>query len=140
MLEKMKRLCSRGEKSPFAVRMKLREAGINEQIQNEIIEQLSAEDFINELRYARAYAHDKIRINLWGPEKVKAGLRVQRISSQSIQIALSEIDDELVEDNIKKIIGHKPCKFDYNSTSFQKVYRKLIAKGYSSSSIRNVID
>ena len=57
----------------------------------QLITQLIEEDFLNEERFAIAYAGGKFRIKQWGKEKIKYALKQKRVSDYCIRKALAAI-------------------------------------------------
>ncbi len=80
---------------------------------SKIMNQLLAEGFINEKRFALNYAGGKFRINGWGKIKIAAGLRSRSIPNDLIQNALATIDngeyklclEKLLQKKLKQIGG-----------------------------------
>ena len=59
-----------------------------------IVAHLVREGFIDERRYAKAYANDKARFNGWGMLKIQAGLVEQGIANAAIAEALDGINED----------------------------------------------
>ncbi len=92
-LNRLKDLCSRSEKSSHDIRLKLKGWGLEKEEDN-IVALLMKEQFIDDLRYARAYTMDKIRLNKWGKLKVVYLLKSRQIDLDIIENAISSIDPE----------------------------------------------
>jgi regulatory protein len=92
-IDRLMQLCSRAEKSSYDIRKKLKEWGLVSKA-DQIIKQLTFEKYIDDGRYAKAYAHDKILMNKWGKIKVKYSLKCMQISDEDIDFAFDQIDDE----------------------------------------------
>lgn len=93
-LEKMRKYCAYQERSHQQVRDRLYEAGLHPEAVEEIIAALITENFLNEERFARAYARGKFRMNGWGRVKIVHGLKQHRVHPNGIRAALTEISDE----------------------------------------------
>ena len=59
----------------------------------ELVADLMANGFLNEERFARAFARGKFRIKGWGPRKIAQGLQAKRVSSACINLGLSELEE-----------------------------------------------
>lgn len=97
-LLRAQRLCSIQERSQHELREKLTAWGLRRIDADHIITQLITDGFLNEARFATAYAGGKFRIMGWGPGLIRKGLRHHRISEPCIRLALNGISEtELVE-------------------------------------------
>lgn len=104
---KAARYCAAAEHCESEVREKLRQWGAEAKISDEIIDYLIDNNFINEERYACAFAHDKLRYNGWGKIKIRYMLTGKRISSHAIETALAAIDESEYEAVRSKVAGKK---------------------------------
>ncbi len=83
-----------------------------------IVTHLIQENYLNEERFARAFARGKFRIKKWGRNRIVSELKQRAISKYNIKAALSEIDDndylttfdELAEKRIREIKETHPQK------------------------------
>ena len=87
-------LCSSSEHCIADIREKLSRWGIGEPDARTIVERLVQERFIDEERYAIAFAKDKFRFSGWGRIKIRYALQQKRIGNSDIVNALSLIDEE----------------------------------------------
>lgn len=94
ILEKLKHFCAYQERSHRDVRTKLLELEIYGDDLEQYLSELIQENFLNEERFAIAYAGGKFRIKQWGRNKIKYGLKQHQVSDYCIQKALREIDDQ----------------------------------------------
>ncbi len=124
--------CSIQERCHSDVRTKL----INRQVYGadleDIIATLIIEGYLNEERYAKAYANGKYKINKWGRNKIIQGLKYKNVSDYSIKKALKEIIDVDYEKNLKRLIEKKtPLIKSANVYEFKKKMSSyLLQKGY----------
>ena len=79
---KLCRYCAYRERAISEVREKMTALDINECLQKRLIEQLIAENFINEKRYAESFARGKFRNNRWGRLKISKALLAKQIQRQ----------------------------------------------------------
>lgn len=87
--------CAQQEVSPFAMRQKLTKRGANSTECNHILEALEAEGFIDELRFATAFVHDKFCFDRWGRLKISYKLATNHHIDQTvISKALMQLDTE----------------------------------------------
>jgi len=109
-LDVLRKYCAYQERSQVEVRDKLYSLGMNREETEQGITTLIEEGFLNEERYAIAYAGGKFRIKKWGRIKIKMGLRQRSISEWNINNALKVINDNeyrrvlsgILEEGMKK--------------------------------------
>lgn len=87
--------CAKREACRLTVRRYLVEKyGAPNATVEEILAHLVREGFIDEQRYAKAYANDKARFYGWGVLKIRAGLAEQGIPNAAIAEALDGINED----------------------------------------------
>ncbi len=91
--KKMEHYCAYQERCHQEVEMKLREMQLIPEAVEKIMLHLLENDFINESRFAKAYAHGKFSIKKWGRNRIVNELKQRKISEYNIKLALSEIED-----------------------------------------------
>lgn len=129
---KLEQYCAYQERSQMEVRKKLRDLGIENDIAENIIVDLIENNFINEERYALAYAGGKFRINKWGKIKIKQGLKQHNISEYCIKKALQSIEDKDYIDTLEKLV-EKKIKETKESNIQKKtiiIISSIVNKGY----------
>ena len=134
-------LCSQSEKSAYEIRQKLKQWGL-ESKSDAIIEKLKKENFINELRFVKAFSHDKILINKWGKIKIKYMLRGKQIHENIIEDGLSQIDEEeytkMVEEEMYR--KNKSLKISNRYQRKAKLYAFGSQRGYESALLSHFFD
>lgn len=131
-LLKMQNFCAYQERSHVEVRTKLIDLGIYGDTQEDIIASLIADNFLNEERFAKAFAHGKFNIKKWGKVRIKQELKVRKISDYSIRKALEEINIDDYEKTLQEIITKKNALID-ETDDFkrqQKLFQYAMQKGF----------
>ena len=139
-LLKMADLCARGEHCAFEIREKLRKMQLAASDANEIVEYLEENRYIEDSRFARAFALDKVKFSGWGKNKIRMALAMKRIPSAEISSALEEIDPEeymAVAVNAAKAKARNLDLSDYDDKG--KLYRHLASRGFEGSVISKAI-
>jgi len=121
---KMERYCTYQERCHNQVVAKLREMRMIPKAIDHIIHHLIQHNYLNETRFAQAFARGKFRIKKWGRNRIVLELKQREISGYNIQIALKEIHEndyletfeELVEKRLRQLAGE---------TNLQKKKKKL---------------
>ena len=133
-LEKMAKYCAYQERCQFEVRTKLFGTGLsNDEIEN-IICDLIEQNFLDELRFSKAFVRGKFNSKSWGKIKIKQHLKQKRISEFCIKKSLSEISKEDYYSKLNELL-QKKSKLLHTEDEFtkkQKLARYLIGKGFES--------
>ena len=124
--------CAYQERCQQEVRDKLYEWGLWTEAVENIISKLITENFLNEERFAKAYAGGKFRIKKWGRVKIKVELKRRKISDYCIRQAMKEIDEddylkvlsEILKARAHKTKGRKSAKRDY------QIGKYIISRGF----------
>jgi len=90
----MERFCAYQERSEYEVRVKLAKRGASDADINTVLSQLIEQNFLNQSRFALAYAQGKSSIKRWGPQKIKAGLMAHKVTPSLINEAINSISGE----------------------------------------------
>lgn len=106
-LEKLRSWCAYQERYHQEVRDKLYDYGLWPEAVESIIASLIQENFLNEERFAMAFARGKFRIKKWGRVKIKIELKRRKISDYSIRKALRQLDDEDYMGTLRQVIAGK---------------------------------
>lgn len=141
-LAKAENYCAYQERSQQEVRDKLYEWGLYPSAIENVIVQLIAGNFLNEERFANAYATGKFRQKGWGRIKIKLGLKLKKVSDPLIKKALKSIDEDEYTLMLQKIISKReplikekdPYKRRY------KLQQYAMSRGFESDLIRDVLN
>ncbi|MBL7884029.1 MAG: RecX family transcriptional regulator, partial [Bacteroidia bacterium] len=106
-LAKAEMTCVYQERCQQEMRDKLYEWGLHSNDVENIIATLISNNFLNEERFAKAFAGGKFRIKKWGRIKIKIELKKRKISDYCIRKGLAEIDENEYIKIIKEIIAKK---------------------------------
>jgi len=135
-------LCSRSEHCASQIYEKLAHLGVPSEVQERVIARLVDERFIDESRFARAYALDKLRYNHWGRVKIDQMLRILDISPADRQAALAELPEDEYLDILHRLVRQKRPSIqgrnDYECRA--KLARYLVGKGFEPSLCFRVLD
>lgn len=129
--------CAYQERAQQEVRDKLYSWGLHLDDVEQIISELISTNFLNEERFAKAFTLGKFRIKGWGKIKIEQHLKMKRVSTPLIKIALREIDLDDYEEKLTDLIKRKATTDLKQLTVIEsaKLVRYLQSKGYESSLI-----
>ncbi len=128
-------MCSRSEKCEYDAMEYMLSHGAGEEDAAAAVEYLVANGFIDNARYADAFAADKFRFAKWGAHKIAAALRRKRIQSGIIAAALDKAIDPQREKDTARDEMAKKLRGIKSDEPKQKIWQKLmrfgVARGYS---------
>jgi regulatory protein len=128
ILQNMEAWCSLKEVCISEAKVKMRKWNIPEADSDKIVSSLIESGYINEERYAKAFANDKLILDKWGPQKVRQALKQKGIKETFISKAISEknVDQETV---VSELLSKKIKSFKQLTDS--EIYAKLMRFGLS---------
>lgn len=106
-LQSLMRLCSRAEKSTGDARRLMRTWGVPEAEQQEVVDKLVAQRFIDNRRYAEAYAREKSSLAGWGARKIAMQLRQKGVERDVITQTLAMLDADAQNDKLVEKLQRK---------------------------------
>ncbi len=133
--EKIRSYCAWGERCTKEVKDKLKILGASTLETEELTDQLIKEGFLDETRYASAFARGKFSGNKWGKIKIRGELARRNIEEDIIRQGLAEIDNEDYLRVLRKLIENKKreLKKKKGSRIKEKTAAYCIQKGYEPS-------
>lgn len=141
-LQKLKHYCAYQERCHSEVKDKLYSLGVWKKDHDEIIAALIEENYLNEERFAMAFAGGKWRIKQWGRVKIKYELRQKQVSDYCIKKALKQIDEEEYLRVLKELASDKyaALKKEQYLVRKKKTMNYLINKGFEMELVRAVAE
>ena len=135
-------LCAQGEHCQWEMTEKLRKWEIGEEAQARIMQKLVSGGYVDDERFARAFAMDKVRYNKWGRRKVEQALWQKHIDDDIRQRVLDDISDEEYLNILRPLLKQKrrttKAASDYELD--QKLIRFAVGRGFTFDIIRQCID
>lgn len=135
-------LCSQAEHCTWEMTEKMRRWGLSDEAQTRIMQYLTDEGYIDDIRYCRAFVRDKIRHNKWGRRKVEQALLAKRISRDTYLPVLDETDDadylEVLRPLLKSRRNQLSGMSDYEQRG--RLVRFAMSRGFTFDIIRQCLD
>jgi regulatory protein len=132
LLQKIQHYCAFRERCTREVTDKLREWKVKPELIESTIARLKKEKFLDDERFAKAFARGKFRIKKWGRNRVVHELKTRNIPGELIIAGLSEIDEEEYLMVLKDLILKK--KNEIKSGKSVNIRNKIInfvsSRGY----------
>ena len=131
ILQKLQSYCAYQERCLQEITAKFYDLGVDDtDLQEKIIDSLIENNFLNESRFAIAFAGGKFRVKQWGKIRIFQELKSRHIAEKDINRALDEIN----ADEYRKIFEHlfEIKQKDYEDTPQGKAQfaNFLLRKGY----------
>ena len=123
--EKLTTFCAYQDRCPWEIRRKLYDKGISDEPAKRLIEELIEEEFVNEERYARAFARGKFRLKKWGRNRIRMEIDPEEYYDTLLTQAEKKWENTHESDTYKK-------KF--------KVTQYLMNKGFEMDLIKDAIE
>jgi regulatory protein len=141
-LNKAFRYCAYQERSHREVKTKLFEYGLPAAEVEEVISYLIMEGFLNEERYAKAFAGGKFRMMKWGKLKIQKELEFSGVSTRNIARGLAEINHSEYSQTLAGLVRKKSNQIDDNNiySKKNKVARFVIGKGYEPELVWEIVN
>lgn len=139
-MDKMRRLCSRREYCVSDIRAKLmKELDGDVQKVETAINKLKEERYVDDLRYATAYARDKAAISGWGATKIRYMLSAKGVAKDVISEALNEVDEAKASSRLEKLLENKYKSLKDDPQWKIKLLRFALGRGYSYDEVNDQI-
>lgn len=132
---KAENYCAFQERSQQEVRQKLYAWGLEYLEVENLLAELINEGFINEERFAIAYAGGRHRMKKWGKYKIRQGLKQKAVSEPLIRIALQSLDPEEYRENLLELLVKKAGTLSEKDPFKRKMKLQnyALGKGYEQS-------
>lgn len=140
LLKRMAGLCAKSEQCTSDINTKLYKAGLPKEKRDEIIAYLTDNRYIDDARFARAFANYKVRFSGWGKRKICMALAAKRIPSVLITAAIDNIDDREYLKAASRVAEAKKRELDMNTSEDKaKFYRQMLQRGFESDIIQHLL-
>lgn len=125
-------LCARSEQCSYDIRTKALRAGLSAADTRKLLDYLTENRFLDDVRFAGAFARDKAKFAGWGPVKIKAYLRLKQIPDALIAEALDSVPEPVFTQALEKAAAAKSARLDLNDyVDRQKLFRHLVSRGFT---------
>jgi regulatory protein len=139
--QKLKHYCAYQERCHSEVKEKLYSLGVWKKDHDTIIASLIADNYLNEERFAIAFAGGKWRIKQWGRLKIKYELKHREISDYCIRKALKQVEEVEYIEVLSKLAREKynALKDEQYLIRKKKTMDHLIHKGFEPALVNTVL-
>jgi regulatory protein len=138
---KIEKYCAYQERNHQEVRSKLYSYGLHRDDVESLLTSMITEGFLNEERFARAFAGGKFRMKKWGKLKIVNELEAKGVSRNCIRMALKEIPDDDYMSTLRSLLENKLSASDEPNVYVlrDKVSKYAIAKGFEPENVWRIL-
>lgn len=130
-LSRLQKLCSKAEYCEADIyRKALKDLEGDADAARKVLEALISEKYVDNARYASAFAREKAAIQGWGPVKIRFQLKAKGVSEENIQAALEEVDEGKQADKLRKVLLAKARSLAGDPQFRLKLLRFGLTRGY----------
>ena len=141
ILQKIQHYCAFRERCTKEVTEKLQEWKVKPVLIESTLTRLKKDNFLDDERFAKAFARGKFRISKWGRNRIAYELKKKNIPEELIAAGLSEIEEEEYGKVIRNLILKK--KNENKSGKSLNIRNKIInfvsARGFEMTLILDAI-
>ena len=130
-LSRLQKLCSKAEYCEADIyRKALKDLEGDADAARKVLEALISEKYVDNARYASAFAREKAAIQGWGPVKIRFQLKAKGVSEENIRVALEEVDEGKQADKLNKLLQAKARSLAGDPQFRLKLLRFGLTRGY----------
>lgn len=141
-LASLMRLCARAERSSGDALRLMQNWGVAKNEQQEVLQRLIKERFIDDRRYAEAFIREKCNLSAWGRYKIQSALKRKGIASDIIAEALAELNPtdnkKRLQDRLQTKIKH--IKYDTAYQLKTKLIRYALSLGFEMDEVMDSVN
>ena len=105
-----------------------------------IVDSLVKDKYVDDLRYATAFAREKSSLSGWGKVKISYMLSGKGIDKATIAAALEEIDPDSSEKKMESVLRAKFRTLEGEKDAYLKLLRFALSRGYNYDEVKPVVD
>lgn len=105
-----------------------------------VVAALVADGFVDDRRYAAAYAREKSALSGWGPVKIRSALLARGVARDAVLEALDSVDPERAAAKLEKVLETKWRTLRDDPQGRLKLIRFALSRGYDYEPIRSMIE
>lgn len=139
--DRMRRLCSRREYCRSDIFRKAVTALDGDKVAAEdLVARLEDGKYIDDARYAEAYARDKSSLTGWGAAKIRYMLSMKGVAKDVIDAAMDRIDGGKSEARLEKLMDNRYRTLKDDPQCRLKMLRFGIGRGYAYDEVEAVLN
>lgn len=141
VLGRLQRLCAKQECCRKDVYAKALKAMGGDAVAAEgIVASLVEDGYLDDLRYATAFAREKSSLTGWGPVKIRFALTGKGMAREVVEEALSEVDSREAGRRLEALVRQKARLLGGDPQIRLKLLKFSLSRGYEYDTARPVIE
>ena len=139
------RYLGRRQHSTSELRIKLKQKGYETELINDVLDDLKQKNYLDDTKFANMFVEEKIKLKLWGEQKLRSELIKKGIKTEIISDVLRNIISD--EDKLNNAMTVAEKKYDTlrnrnveNDVIKSKLIAFLKSRGYNYDVIKEVCD
>ena len=105
----------------------------------EVMEALVGDRYVDDARYAAAFARDKASLDGWGPVKIRYALAAKRVDRPLIDAALAQVDADQASGRLRVLLTARWKQLQGDPQARLKLIRYALSRGYEYAQIESLI-
>ena len=139
-LSRLQRLCSKAEYCRADIyRKALKDMEGDTTAAAEIVAYLVEDKFVDDTRYASAFAREKASLTGWGPIKIRYALKAKGLSEADIAAGLAEVSPESADARLLKLLQAKARALEGDPQFKLKLIKFGLSRGYNYDEVEKAI-
>ena len=141
ILSALQNLCVRREYCTSDIRRKaLDRCEGDKAMADELVTSLKADRFVDDVRYASAFAREKSSLTGWGPVKIRFAPRAKGLSEGDIAAGLAEIEPDRASSRLESLLQNKWKTLSDDPAGRLKLIRFALSRGYEYSQVEDIVN
>ena len=141
LLGRLQNLCAKQECcSADMLQKALKALDFDRAAAQEVVDALVKDKYVDDARYAAAFAREKASITGWGPIKIRYALAGKGIKGETVDNALEEIDPGRADAKLRKLLENKWKTLREDPQGKLKLIKFALSRGYEYESIKAEIE
>lgn len=139
-LSRLQRLCSKAEYCRADIyRKALKDLDGDAAEAARLVDELIRDRYVDDARYASAFAREKASLQGWGPVKIRFQLRAKGVSDAVITAALEEIDESSADARLQRLLASKAKTLEGDPQFRLKLIKFGLSRGYEYSKVEDAL-
>lgn len=139
-LSRLQKRCSKAEYcSSDVYRKALKALDGDAEAAARMLAALVEEKYVDDVRYAGAFAREKAGLQGWGPIKIRFQLRSKGISEDAIAAALEEVEPGRAADKLERLLAAKARTLEGDPQFRLKMLKFGLSRGYEYAAVEEAL-
>lgn len=139
-LSRLQKRCSKAEYcSSDVYRKALKALDGDAEAAARVLAALVEEKYVDDVRYAGAFAREKAGLQGWGPIKIRFQLRSKGISEDAIAAALEEVEPGRAADKLERLLAAKARTLEGDPQFRLKMIKFGLSRGYEYAAVEEAL-